>query len=111
MSSLMQFRGDIKNGKVGLQFQLVRSSVPGDNALYSMVDADPYRCKQCNCDHARIAVAYRRPAGMLGCWVIFRYLGKKNVPDLSIPISVEKYPLGACILSDEESSKIWHDMA
>ena len=50
---------------------------------------------------------YRRPAGMFGCWVIFRYNGMDNVPDLSCPLSMFNIPRGAEKLSDEESVKHW----
>lgn len=108
MSSLLQFGGDVRDGTVGLQFVLVRPSVPEDDTPYSTVDVETFTCRQCGREHSRIAVAYRRPVGMLGCWVIFRYLGKENVPDLSIPISVPAYPRGSRVLSDDESAKIWH---
>ncbi len=108
MNSLLQFRGDVQRGKVGLQFVLVRPSVPEDDTPYSMVDVETFICCKCGQEHSRIAVAYRRPVGMLGCWVVFRYLGKENVPNLSIPISVLTYPRGSRVLSNDESAKLWH---
>jgi hypothetical protein len=50
---------------------------------------------------------YRKPCGMFGCWVVFRYNGKENVPDLSVPIAVEKLPRDATPLSDEDSIAYW----
>jgi len=46
---------------------------------------------------------------MFGCWVVFQYNGEEEVPDLSIPITVKKYPRGSIRLSDVESSRVWHD--
>jgi hypothetical protein len=46
---------------------------------------------------------------MFGCWVQFRYNGEVNVPDLSIPITVDKYPKDAIRMSDLESSRMWHN--
>ncbi len=50
---------------------------------------------------------YRRPIGMLGCWVIFEYNGQDQVPDLSVPISLFKMPRDAKKLTDEESVAFW----
>jgi len=50
---------------------------------------------------------FRKPVGMFGCWVEFRYNGEINVPDLSVPIRVEKLPRDAVALTDEESVKYW----
>lgn len=50
---------------------------------------------------------WRKPAGMFGNWVVFRYFGKENVPDLSVPIRVEKLPKGAERLSEAEAEKYW----
>lgn len=50
---------------------------------------------------------FRKPVGMFGCWVEFRYNGEVHVPDLSVPIRVEKLPRDAVALTDEESVKYW----
>ena len=50
---------------------------------------------------------FRRPVGMFGCWVVFEYNGKKQVPDLSCPFGVFQLPRGAEKLSDDESVKHW----
>lgn len=50
---------------------------------------------------------FRRPVGMFGCWVEFRYNGETHAPDLSVPIRVEKLPRDAVALTDEESVKYW----
>jgi hypothetical protein len=121
MSSLMQFNGSITHQGVGLQFILVEKDEPDwtrlcgpesyhpnpESTAYTK-DVDRYQCATCGRQHARIAVAYRKPVGMFGCWVQFRYNGSVHVPDLSIPIAVFKLPRDARGLSDEDSSKIWH---
>jgi hypothetical protein len=50
---------------------------------------------------------FREPAGMCGCWVVFKYNGQNHVPDLSVPISLFSIPKDAEKLSDEESVKHW----
>ena len=112
MSSLLQFDGDIrKNPKtqlkeVGLEFVryvLVTGKPISQNFL------DPFvTCTICGKKHPQIGVAYRRPRGMLGCWVRFQYLGELHAPDLSVPIDVPEWPAGTHILSSEENSKNWH---
>jgi hypothetical protein len=55
----------------------------------------------------RLYRIYRRPRGMCGCWVIFRYNGADQVPDLSIPIAIHKLPRDATPLTDTEASAYW----
>jgi hypothetical protein len=50
---------------------------------------------------------WRMPAGIWGCWVLFRYHGKENAPDLSVPIRMESLPKGAERLTLDESRKYW----
>lgn len=122
MSSLLQFGGQVTRAGVHLQFvkvvkgeQWERYNGPGayqpspDSTVFTEDDpAHTYTCQQCGRVHARIYVAVRKPAGMFGVWVVFRYNGEEHVPDLSIPISTFKLPRDARPLSDEESSKVWH---
>lgn len=105
MSSLMQFRGttDTK-GRVGLQFVL-----RADDAAWNDPPLEPVPCQVCGKDHERIHVAFRRPAGMFGPWVQFRYNGAIHVPDLSIPISVGQLPKDAVPLNDDDNAKAWHE--
>ena len=103
MSSLLQFNGDVSARGVGLQFVLRE-----DDAAWNAPPLEEVLCTICGGWHERIHVAYRKPCGMFGPWVVFRYNGEKHVPDLSIPISVDRLPAGAEPLSDEENSKAWH---
>ena len=103
MSSLLQFRGDVSARGVGLQFVLREK-----DAAWNAPPLEEVPCPICDRVHERIHVAYRKPCGMFGPWVVFRYNGEKHVPDLSIPISVDRLPAGAEPLSDEENSKAWH---
>lgn len=50
---------------------------------------------------------FRKPTGMWGCWVTFRYNGSEHAPDLSVPIHVEKLPRDAEPLTEEEAKKYW----
>jgi hypothetical protein len=50
---------------------------------------------------------FRRPVGMMGCWVVFRWDNAEHVPDLSVPVTVEKLPRDAKPLTDEEAAQYW----
>lgn len=93
MSSLLQFGGRIKNGKVGLLFQL---------------EGEEYTCQVCGHSHPKLWEAFRRPRGMFGHWVIFMYNGEEHVPDLSVPITVEKLPRDTNRVDCHTSNKYWH---
>lgn len=111
MSSLLQFGGQIDRKRgVGLLFCRERKvDVPcGDFTYQRTVDAETYTCAQCGKSHGVLYRAWRKPCGMLGCWVQFRYNGEIHVPDLSVPIGVQKLPRDAVRLSDAEASEYWH---
>lgn len=128
MSSLLQFDGKVDRRGVHLEFYQVAESyaeshkgywheVSGEYLEYTDIRVLPEECSQatdqhtcsvCGKLHPRLWVAPRKPAGMFGCWVVFRYNGRENVPDLSCPIATYKIPRGAKRLSDDESSKLWH---
>ena len=128
MSSLMQFRGHVSNRGVDLQFVQIRKTVRviGEAAnVYGPINyADPNHVDRgyLHVDESyvdtfidpetgrplpRLHVATRKPCGMFGCWVVFRYNGEEHVPDLSVPISVEKLPRDARRLTEEESLALW----
>lgn len=118
MTSLLQFNGTIDRRGVGLEFiksTVVKNKVIGFDRgtleTWTTEDKDydeKHLCTICGQLHPRMYVAFRKPCGMFGCWVQFRYNGEVNVPDLSIPITVKKYPKGAIRMSDVESSRMWH---
>lgn len=56
---------------------------------------------------ARIWTFARKPKGMCGCWVVFRYNGKDHVPDLSCPQGMFKLPRDARPLSISDCIKAW----
>jgi len=128
MSSLLQFRGTMSRRGVDLQFTLCKvvDKIIGDPQtlcgpltpeqhsrdgrafiLPEKVDIDTFIDPETGRPLPFIWIATRKPCGMLGCWVVFRYNGEEHVPDLSIPIRVERIPRGARKLSQEESLKIW----
>jgi hypothetical protein len=97
MSSLLQFGGKVDPRKgVGLVFALEEEG------------ASAYDCLDCGRRHERLYEAFRKPVGMFGHWVVFRYNGAEHVPDLSIPITVAELPRGARAMTNEECSKYWH---
>lgn len=119
MSSLLQFRGQMDREKgVGLEFcQIVREAqyevdpktgVSIQTIQADRTDVDTFTCPICGREHAFIWVAWRKPVGMWGCWVVFRYNGRERVPDLSVPISVERIPRGAKKMNVEECAERWH---
>lgn len=119
MSSLLQFTGKIDERGVGLEFikSTKRRDVPigfdrGTLETWTTTKTDydeKHLCTVCGKLHPRIYVAFRKPIGMFGCWVTFRYNGEVQVPDLSIPITVDRYPRDAVPLNDVESSYAWHN--
>jgi len=119
MSSLLQFNGAIDKRGVGLEFiksTKVENKVIGfdrgtlETWTTEHKDYDEkHLCTICGQLHPRMYVAFRKPCGMFGRWVQFRYNGEINVPDLSIPITVDKYPKDAIRMSDVESSRMWHN--
>jgi len=113
MSSLMQFRGVIDKRGVGLMF-MVRSQAARDwdadtskpwvkyeDSFEGFIGPDGKK-------YPHIYVAFRKPKGMCGCWVVFEYNGEKQVPDLSVPITVDRLPRDAKRMSDEEIIKYWN---
>lgn len=108
MSSLMQFNGEISQKGVRLEF--VKSYVPWDEChqFCKPQEGESVPCYICNGSHPQIYVAWRKPKGMFGCWVVFEYNGEKQVPDLSIPIEVGKLPRDARPLPPDENSQAWH---
>ena len=113
MSSLLQFSGEVARQGVRLEFYKVIGNPRYQDADHPQstvgaTDADPIPCLQCGRPHPRLWRAYRKPVGLCGCWVVFRYNGQENVPDLSIPIAVLTIPKGAVPCTDAENSLLWH---
>ena len=111
MSSLLQFNGKIEDGKVGLLFYLER---PGPwnwrqnwDRYESILGPWDESIGQCKGRHYVLYRVWRKPVGMFGCWVLFRYLGETHAPDLSLPIATHKLPIGAQRLSDDEIIEYW----
>lgn len=102
MSSLLQFSGNITRKGVELEFYRT------DTGDCCGKELDLFTCPKCGRQHPTLGLSVRRPCGMLGCWVVFRYLGKEHVPDLSIPIAVPNWPKYTRVLSPEESAVLWH---
>ena len=99
MTSLMQFQGE--TGRRGVRLEFVVENPDGWGT-------ELVKCADCGREHPRIHVAWRKPAGVFGPWIVFRYLGEEHVPDLSIPITVPVLPKGAVPLSNEETGQAWH---
>ncbi len=56
---------------------------------------------------ARIWTFARKPKGMFGCWVVFRYNGKDHVPDMSCPQGMFKLPRDARPMTIAETINTW----
>lgn len=102
MSSMLQFQGQIIRGRLGLQFYLT------DTGKCTGKELELFTCPKCGKEHPKLAVAFRRPIDMIGCWVRFRYNGELHAPDLSVPIAVSKMPRKAQYLSEADCAKYWH---
>lgn len=123
MSSLLQFAGEIGKKGVGLLFYLVvkgkdwekyngpEAYKPNPEGTTFCDDLEPV--KLVNDKDGSIHTVpqlyrcWRKPCGMCGCWVGFRYNGKIHYPDLSIPIRIHKLPRDAEKLSEEEMKEYW----
>lgn len=104
VTSLMQFEGETGRRGVRLEFVLRDPAAP-----WNAAPVEPVECDRCERGpHERIHVAWRKPRGTLGQFVVFAYNGETHVPDLSIPIDVERIPRDAVALSDEETIERWH---
>ena len=114
MSSLMQFTGTIERTRgVGLEFYRVipnerYNNADGTPSTIGGTDAEVIACPQCGRTHPQLYVAYRKPKGMFGCWVVFRYNGADHVPDLSVPIATLELPKDAKPLTVEQNAARWH---
>ena len=106
MSSLMQFDGLV--GRRGVRLEFSKGVLPWEEAGHRFVYREPVPCPTCGKDHAQLYVAWRKPCGMFGPWVQFRFNGEVHAPDLSIPIDVWKIPRDARPLSPEDNAAAWH---
>tara|TARA_R110000772_G_scaffold249530_2_gene363919 strand:+ start:66413 stop:66745 length:333 start_codon:yes stop_codon:yes gene_type:complete len=109
MSSLLQFNGEYSNKGVGLMGYL-QEKVEGE---ILEAPSETFICKECKMPHSKIYQFFRKPKGMFGNWVVFRYNKLDHVPDLSTPITFsksrgEKLPRDAKPLSEDYCSKYWH---
>ena len=102
MSSLLQHDGEIVGNKVVLKMYKITKKD------YNETDSEPFLCHKCSRYHPILYKVSRRPIGMFGHFVVFRYNGAEHVPDLSIPIAVEKLPKDAKAMSVEDCAKYWH---
>lgn len=129
MSSLMQFGGKTGNKGVELQFYHVKEhgfKTPHFTGEYNengpIYEGEDYHafpessgnptdeifCPVCQKMHPRLWVAWRKPVGMMGVWVVFRYNGEEHVPDMSIPIATYRIPRDAKMLDEKENGEYWH---
>lgn len=115
MSSLLQHhRGVGRDGKVQLLAYLVKKGPkwekyngptayrpsPDSTTFTEPVEVDAGK-------HPRLWEFYRKPKGMWGNWVVFRWSNEEHVPDLSVPIMLFEMPRDAKRLSEEESIAHW----
>lgn len=108
MSSLLQFNGQISQRGVHLEFYQTKesatehyrgSAICGDNTDVVFLPGGKVL--------PRLWTAIRKPAGMFGCWVVFRLNGKERVPDLSCPFALFQRPRDARPLPIAECIKRW----
>ena len=108
MSSLLQFQGSVTRKGVELEmYRTIENPRYSGSAICGDV-AELAPCVQCGKTHARLYKVTRKPRGMFGCWVVFRWNNEEHVPDLSCPIAVFALPKDAKPVSDEENAILWH---
>ena len=113
MSSLLQHTGSIIDGKVelfcyqvskGKDWEKYNGSDAYDPNPNSTVFTDPVELTN---DNPRLYRFWRKPRGMFGQWVVFRYNREDHVPDLSVPIPLFELPKDAERMSDEDCEVYW----
>lgn len=110
MSSLLQFGG--MTGRRGARLEFYRTTPsarwPDGAAILGDV-AEDVPCHLCERGpHPQLYVAWRVPAGMLGCWVLWRINGKAEALDLSTPTATYRIPRDAKPLPAAENCEAWH---
>lgn len=108
MSSLLQFNGTVDRRGVHLQAQKMPAGYPDNAGGYMEQPEVRFTCPKCGREHGRIFEFIRKPKGMFGCWVVFRFNGKDQVPDLSCPLSLPKLPRDAKPMPDDRCAAVWH---
>lgn len=108
MSSLLQFQGEISPKGVRLELYQTQENPRYPGSAICGEPTETRLCAACNRLHPLIYRIYRKPKGMLGCWVIFRWNNEDQVPDLSHPVAVFKLPKDAKAVYDEENAVLWH---
>jgi hypothetical protein len=113
MSSLLQFNGQLsRNRGVGLEMYLEREIEQPElnlpNYRKKIPAEPPIPCEKCGRSHIQLYRVWRKPVGMFGCWVVFRYNGEEHIPDLSCPFGVPTLPRGAEKLSPADNAIAWH---
>ena len=116
MSSLMQHDGEITRNGVWIKCVRVHYGVMPGETCHRAHDAELYvkTCSVCGKHHPVTYKFARKPAGMFGCWVVFRINGYEQFPDLSIPMSfdgtckAQQIPRDAVMLTEEEAEVYWH---
>ena len=76
---------------------------------FHRVDSEPVQLEWNGKKHIvpKLYRIWRKPAGMFGCWVVFRINGTEQVPDLSCPIGLPKLPRDAEALTNAEAIEAW----
>jgi hypothetical protein len=110
MSAMLQFKGRKDRDKgVELIGYLVAEVLKGEDVKYkSEIPVEKIPCTLCDNKHPQLYAFWRKPAGVFGCWVVFRYNGDEHIPDLSVPIRLMKAPRGSRKLDGFENSEYWH---
>lgn len=76
-----------------------------ENRIYP----EQFVCHKCGKFHEVLYKFWRKPADTFGAWLVFRVNGIEIVPDLSVPLSLEKMPRDAVKMTEEENSIAWHN--
>jgi len=110
----MQFSGKVSSQGVHLVAQKMPAGYPHNrngDVLHSGHMESPeieFTCPTCGRKHGLLHTFIRKPRGMCGCWVVFQYNGEEHVPDLSVPLSLDRLPKDAVAMTEAESAEYWH---
>lgn len=84
-----------------------RKHLSDDFSYPRKVDVEPEKLPGVKYEVPKVYRIWRKPVGMLGCWVLFFINGEKLSPDMSVPLGLEKLPQDAEEMTEEERVAYW----
>jgi hypothetical protein len=72
-------------------------------------DCERETCAQCGAQHDALWAIARVPVAPFGHFTVYRVNGSEHVPDMSVPMAVDRIPRDARRLTPAEAAARWHD--